>query len=379
MGCIGPPAARLAAIRDRRRKRCGRGGKDRLFLRGPDKTPRLPRPRGLSPKQNPSAQRHIGPALPERESLEMYWGSVRFFKHLILACIALMIVIPAGLCVFWGLRAHQLDAVNRELVLQLETLQAPAAAAADPSQAEAGFPLQERVWTEELPYQKLYPDLYCTPPTEPVYLEKVICLTFDDGPSDHTEEILDILAQNDVKATFFVVGRSHDTPAGREALQRIVREGHTLGIHSYSHDYLQIYTSVESFLADFNEMFTYIQSVTGVTPTIFRFPGGSVNTYNSGVYREIISEMTRRGFTYFDWNLAAGDAATAAVSAAQISDNILSGALGVMRGIVLLHDSSGKQATVDALPEVIAGLRDQGFTFAALSNEVQPIHFFYRE
>ncbi|MBC5581973.1 polysaccharide deacetylase [Anaerofilum sp. BX8] len=309
----------------------------------------------------------------------MYWGSVRFFKHLILAGIALMIVIPAGLCVFWGLRAHQLDAVNRQLVLQLKTLQAPAAAAADPSQAEAGFPLQERVWTEELPYQKLYPDLYCTPPTEPVYLEKVIYLTFDDGPSDHTEEILDILAQNDVKATFFVVGRSHDTPAGREALQRIVREGHTLGIHSYSHDYLQIYTSVESFLDDFNEMFTYIQSVTGVTPTIFRFPGGSVNTYNSGVYREIISEMTRRGFTYFDWNLAAGDAATAAVPAAQISDNILSGALGVMRGIVLLHDSSGKQTTVEALPEVIAGLRDQGFTFAALNNEVRPIHFFYRE
>lgn len=176
-----------------------------------------------------------------------------------------------------------------------------------------------------------------------------------------------------------MVGRGNDTPQGRAALQRIVQEGHTLGIHSYSHDYLQIYSSVESFLADFNEMFTYIQQVTGVAPTIFRFPGGSINEYNGGLYREIISEMTRRGFTYFDWNLAARDAATGALTAEEISDNVLERSLSVMRGIVLLHDSSGKQTTVDALQDVITGLQEQGFTFAPLTNEVRPIRFFYRE
>ena len=89
--------------------------------------------------------------------------------------------------------------------------------------------------------------------------------------------------------------------------------------------------------------------------------------------------MTRRGFTYFDWNLAARDAATGALTAEEISDNVLERSLSVMRGIVLLHDSSGKQTTVDALQDVITGLQEQGFTFAPLTNEVRPIRFFYRE
>lgn len=322
------------------------------------------------------------PVLSKERPRGMYWGSVRFFKHLILAVITLMIAIPAGLCILWGMRIHRLDADNRTLTQQLEALQAETATVEVNGtllQETGGIRLQDRTWTDDLAYQELYPALYCTPPADSVYEEKVIYLTFDDGPSPCTDEILDILAQNGIKATFFVVGRGNDTPQGRAALQRIVQEGHTLGIHSYSHDYLQIYSSVESFLADFNEMFTYIQQVTGVAPTIFRFPGGSINEYNGGLYREIISEMTRRGFTYFDWNLAARDAATGALTAEEISDNVLERSLSVMRGIVLLHDSSGKQTTVDALQDVITGLQEQGFTFAPLTNEVRPIRFFYRE
>ena len=194
-------------------------------------------------------------------------------------------------------------------------------------------------------------------PDQTFYNEKEIYLTFDDGPSESTGEILNILKQNNIKATFFVVTNNHDTPEMRSMLQRIVREGHTIGIHSYSHNYALIYSSVKAYLSDFYKVYQWVYDVTGVCPTIFRFPGGSINEYNGGVYREIITEMNRRGFTYYDWNMAAGDASEKPIQASTIEDTILSQAKSVMRGIVLMHDSSRKGTTVQALQGIIQGLQ----------------------
>ena len=111
-----------------------------------------------------------------------------------------------------------------------------------------------------------------------------------------------------MKATFFVVGG--DTEKQRQWMRDIVEDGHTLGMHSYTHDYYKIYASVEAFLDDYYKLFTNIKEATGQTPTIFRFPGGSVNSYDYPVYREIVAEMLRRGFVFYDWNLSSGDASS---------------------------------------------------------------------
>ncbi len=224
--------------------------------------------------------------------------------------------------------------------------------------------------TEE-DYTKLYPDLYCNRPTEQIIPSKTIFLTFDDGPSARTTEILDILRQKDVKATFFVTGNA--TPKGKSLMKQIVDEGHTIAAHTYSHNYKQIYASVSAFLEDFNNIYHLIYEATGVKPTIFRFPGGSRNGFNKNNYREIAAEMRRRGFDYFDWNLSAGDAVSRTCTPTQnCINNVLGPSKSCDHGVVLMHDANAKVTTVEALTSIIDGLKSQGFNLAKLTNEIDP-------
>ena len=206
----------------------------------------------------------------------------------------------------------------------------------------------------------------------------VMYLTFDDGPSERTAEILDILKEKGVKATFFVVGSS--SQESRELLRRIVDEGHTLAMHSYSHNYKKIYASVEDYLADMYQIFTQIREETGVTPSLFRFPGGSINGYNGGIYQELIAEMLRRGFVPFDWNISSQDAATNQLQpSGTLVNNVVSGAQRVQRGVVLMHDAAPKTTTVEALGPMIDQLKNQGFELKALTPEVAPVLYGYKE
>ena len=226
-------------------------------------------------------------------------------------------------------------------------------------------------------YQNLYPDFYAPQPygaTERA--ENMIYLTFDDGPSDRTDEILAVLAEKNVKATFFVTGKSDEKD--KERMRRIVEEGHTIGMHSYSHVYATIYASVESFLDDFYKNFLQIREVTGQSPTVFRFPGGSINGYDGGFYKEVISEMIRRGFVPFDWNISSEDAVTTRIqSASVLTANVVRGARGKVRGFVLFHDSETKTTTPRALGPTIDQLRAMGFEFAAISPSTLPVLYNY--
>ena len=116
---------------------------------------------------------------------------------------------------------------------------------------------------------------------------KTVYLTFDDGPSARTPEVLKILEEYGVKATFFVVGK--DTEQSKQWMRDIVAAGHTIGVHSFTHDYREIYSSVEDYLDDFAKEYALIEEVTGVPPQIFRFPGGSINAYNGHIYQEIVA------------------------------------------------------------------------------------------
>lgn len=220
-------------------------------------------------------------------------------------------------------------------------------------------------------YRNLYPELYCQRPQKQYSPNKTIFLTFDDGPSERTSEILDILKQKNIKATFFVTGKASNQ--GKALMKRIVDEGHTIGIHTYSHAFRQIYSSISAYLDDFNKIYNLIVSATGVKPTIFRFPGGSKNNFNKSIYRELITEMTRRGFDYFDWNLSAGDAVSRTPTPKQTCiKNILNSSNNYSHSVVLMHDLKPKYTTVQALPEIIDGLINQGFSFDKLTNAIDP-------
>lgn len=303
---------------------------------------------------------------------EPYFGSVRFFKNMILLAVLVCIAVPTVLAVRGHLRAGELERALEETAAQLSQLEAGEVQSAE-LQAD---PLAAADLAEPISYQELYPDFYVAEPMpEQTATPGTMYLTFDDGPSDNTEEILAVLAEKGVKATFFIVTQGGDTAVAR--MKRIAEEGHTLGMHSWSHDYKKIYTSVEAFLEDYYQLFTLIRDQVGVTPTVFRFPGGSLNGYNSGLYEEIIAEMLRRGFVYYDWNLSAQDAATVPPSKDQILHGILDSSAGKRRGFVLMHDIARCDSTVEALPELIDGLQEQGFTFDKIDRSVLPVTFSY--
>ncbi|TQK63161.1 uncharacterized protein YbbC (DUF1343 family) [Brevibacillus sp. AG162] len=213
-------------------------------------------------------------------------------------------------------------------------------------------------------------------PQTPKSSEKIAYLTFDDGPSSVTPRVLDTLKAHQVKATFFIVGRE---VAGHEAiLKRIVAEGHALGGHSYSHNYQLVYKNMESFFADLEKGSQMIEKATGVKPAVFRYPGGSTNTvslkyqdpkrYNKQhtVMQAIKAEAKQRGYTFIDWNVTNGDARSNKYTAAQTLANIKQQVKSQKEIVVLMHDSSTKSPTVEALPEIISYLKEKGYRFEVI-------------
>lgn len=230
---------------------------------------------------------------------------------------------------------------------------------------------------ETLPYQSLYPDMVVDPlPVFTEQPEKTAYLTFDDGPSANTYTILDALKESGQKATFFIVAKN--IPGHEDALKRMAAEGHTIAIHTYAHDYKAIYASVEDYLDDFNKAYTAIYEACGVKPTLFRFPGGSLNSYNRPIYQQLIAEMLRRGFVYYDWSVSSEDATGKDYTPAELTQFVMDGTAKVNKPIILMHDSGEKKNTAAAVPEIIRQLTAQGYTCAPLTGEVKPVTFGYK-
>jgi peptidoglycan-N-acetylglucosamine deacetylase len=223
-------------------------------------------------------------------------------------------------------------------------------------------------------YMKLYPDMYVEGVKPIILLEekKMAYLTFDDGPSYNTTQILQVLKKYDVKATFFILG-STITEEGKECLKIMAEEGHAIGIHTYSHKSENIYSSVEAFLEDFNLAYELIYDATGVKPNIFRFPWGSVNSYNKKIRKELIQEMERRGFTYYDWNVDSKDS-VGNPDEYKITRNVIKDLDKYNNPIILLHDASVNRRTVKTLPLIIEKLKEEGFDFDTLDHR-EPFQF----
>ena len=169
------------------------------------------------------------------------------------------------------------------------------------------------------------------------------------------------------------VGVQKNNEDCEEYLSEIVERGHTLGLHSYSHNYSLIYSSKDAFLSDYEDVYDWVVEKTGYTPSLFRFPGGS-NNGSSYVVNGIIDEMEERGFQYFDWNVSSGDGSELTTTA-NIIDNICSNVGNVDNPVVLMHDGKGKRATLAALPSVLEYLSDNGYEFLPLDKSVEPVHY----
>ncbi len=377
----------------------------------------------------------------------MYFGSVKFFKHLIIAIIVLAILIPTGLCVYLGIqnsqkaeRITELEAQisdfrlenssafdtpealfelyksveNKEAFLKLiseydsglyeqfvkslpalsEGIEADTAASttttppgtestdeaeAETTTTEETTPVftttQNTTQPENSEYSHLYPDLYCTAASGVTYNQDkdYVYLTFDDGPSQYTDSILYYLDRHNIKATFFVVPDNSEECARR--MKKIVDAGHTIGVHSATHDYKQIYADVESYLTDFKLCYDRIYEATGVKCSLFRFPGGSINDFNEETRNAIIAEMTRRGFVYFDWNVDSNDAGGADWTEMYVG--VLDQISAANRAVVLMHDRDDRYNTVLVLEDIIKALLadERGYKLDRLTENTKPVQF----
>lgn len=197
---------------------------------------------------------------------------------------------------------------------------------------------------------------------------KVIYLTFDDGPSQFTPELLKVLEKYNVKATFFVVGKM-----SLEYLDEIAAGGHTIGLHSNTHDYETIYASDEAFMNDMMLLREKIYERTGIYTNILRFPGGSSNTISKrlckGIMTRLTETLTEQGYRIFDWNVDSNDAGGAKTTE-EVVENVINGVKKRPVSVVLQHDI--RQFSVDAVEQIIIWGLDNGYTFLPL-DETSPV------
>lgn len=206
--------------------------------------------------------------------------------------------------------------------------------------------------------------------------ENAIYLTFDDGPSgDVTPQILDILAANHVQATFFICNYDEKK---LPIIQRMLNEGHTIGIHGYSHDYSEIYVSTDAFMNNLNSLKDKLKEDTGYEAFCSRFPGGSSNEvsreYCPGIMTELVQMLTDEGMMYVDWNVSSHDAESGYHSPQSILENVKSETKLGRTNVVLMHDISTKQTTADALQSIIDYGKQNGYTFCPIEENTVPVH-----
>ncbi len=202
--------------------------------------------------------------------------------------------------------------------------------------------------------------------------KKVIYLTFDDGPGPYTEELLAILKKHKVKATFFVTAAYKDY---QDLIKAEYKAGHSIGVHTATHDYAQIYASSEAYWDDFNTMQEIIRKQTGCRTDIFRFPGGSSNTisanYCEGIMTKLAQESEAKGYVYVDWNVTSGDAGDT-TDGNVMYENMMNGIHTYQNSFILCHDI--KDFTVKMMDKFITDALKEGYTFLPITSESRTCH-----
>lgn len=201
---------------------------------------------------------------------------------------------------------------------------------------------------------------------------KTVYLTFDDGPSANTDRILEILDKYNVKATFFVCGFEDEESFRR--YKAIVDSGNAIGMHSYTHNYSEIYSSLEKFKEDVTKIQDVIFRATGVKTNLYRFPGGSANSSIKALnVKNCIQYLKDNGYTHYDWNVSSDDAIGEVLSVETLIANIEKHIYKWDTSIVLMHDIASMTTTVDVLPVLIEKLLNEGFELKVIDETTKPI------
>ena len=320
-----------------------------------------------------------------KRSKKVYSKRITYLRRLIVGVVAASCLIPICICVILAIRYDRLrtayeqnradldwyrnrygtemEILSGESSGETEIVENLTASAEDMQETQSGTSEVEAEYTGETTSEALNP--------ENIEGTRYVYLTFDDGPSSSTSDILDILQKYNVKATFFVCGK----PDSRytDVYKRIVDEGHTLGMHSYSHKYSTIYESMDSFKADLDKLRVFLYETTGVWAKYYRFPGGSSNTVSQVDMKELVSYLSDSEITFFDWNVSGGDATTGATKAT-IVNNVVANVPRFKHSIVLLHDAADKKSTVDALPEIIEAIQQMDDTvIVPITDDTLPV------
>lgn len=300
----------------------------------------------------------------KNEEVERRKKRVKKLKHAIIITLICAILIPIIMCVCLLVKVDTMQKQIDQLYEMRENMQ----------KAEQ-LAQEETLKKEQEEAEILASKLPETMETEDVPDEndgrKKVYLTFDDGPSTGTEEILAILKEYDVKATFFVVGKEDDY--SMEMYKKIVEEGHTLGMHSYSHQYSTIYQSVEAFAQDIKRQEDLLKEATGEDIRLFRFPGGSSNLVSNIGMQEFIKYLNEEGITYFDWNVSSGDATSKSLEPEALVQNVIQDVGIYKNSVVLMHDAADKPNTVKALPMLIEQLQEMDVDILPITEDVKPI------
>ncbi len=203
-------------------------------------------------------------------------------------------------------------------------------------------------------------------------ISKTIFLTFDDGPSGNvTPEILDVLKEHNAHATFFVIGKYAE--AYPEVVKRAYDEGHTVAIHTYTHDYRKIYASLDAYISDFDETEDLLENITGETPRFWRFPGGGNNGNTTRALEEsILSTLHERGYTAMDWTVSSTDASPNYPSFDTLYSKCKEGIDGAIASgrtpVVLMHDSETKSHSPQVAAALIEHYSELGYDFRGLND-----------
>ncbi|MCR5155942.1 MAG: polysaccharide deacetylase [Butyrivibrio sp.] len=302
-----------------------------------------------------------------------YSSRIRRLRRLILTTVAASCLIPTCICVILAVRFDRLNDRYKQASADLEWYRSRYGSEMEILGSEQGTEVVASD-VKTTPEMKTAPDSsteeymdvdYATIDVsgaqnpEDIEGTRYVYLTFDDGPSSSTDEILDILEEYDVKATFFVCGKP--SAKYKDVYARIVDDGHTLGMHSYSHKYSDIYSSLDSFKADLDKLRIFLYETTGVWSKYYRFPGGSSNGVSQVDMSELIDHLDSSEITYYDWNVSAGDDRAGATKET-IYSNIVTNIPKFKHCIVLMHDAADKQSTVEALPEIIEAIQSMDDT-----------------
>lgn len=272
---------------------------------------------------------------------------VRRIKKIIITAGVILLLLPTVLSVFLLVKVFSLQSQlnqisenkrNAEQVSEMEVVQAKEKKTTPPEAKNSAAPTEQPAAKQ---------------------LEKKVYLTFEDGPGTQTEKILDVLKKEKIKATFFVTGK--EDSYSKKMYKRIVKEGHTLGMHSYSHIYREIYESTASFSKDLEKIYRYLHKVTGVYPEFYRFPGGSSTKSTKVPIQEFIQVLNQKNISYIDWNVVSPDVGSPYIAKKQMVKGILQEVSKYDTSVVLMQDAADKPMTARALPAIIKELKKENY------------------